>query len=64
MTDKKMALYVDGAPGCAAAASLASNTAIVSVRCYWVSTTGGAIAAVRLFSAMAMIGFQRPQSNQ
>ena len=60
MTDKKMALYVDGAPGCAAAASLASNTAIVSVRCYWVSTTGGALAAVQVFLVMAMIGIWRP----
>ena len=36
------------------------NTAMVEVISSWVGTTVGELAAVQLFSAMAMIGVRRP----
>ena len=64
MMDKKVGLLVDGASDWVAAATLASKTDVVAVSSSGVGTTGKALAAVGLLSAVAMIGFQRPQLNQ
>ena len=64
MTAKTVGLLVDGASDWAAAATLASKTAIVAVSSSWVGITGKALSVLQVFSTMAMFGIQRPQLKQ